>query len=152
MTLDWDGISPKCPSAIRCRWKLTSTSSACIRCTGSRHHRHDQRQRTPARMAHCARPDPDRIAARQALVMELVPRPLFRDKLLLQARLAARSRRKMVGRYAAKWLENNPATGSLRPWLLLLSALSIANIILFSLYLAGIAASWWLVTFYRMWL
>ncbi|MCO5193720.1 MAG: hypothetical protein M9930_10630 [Anaerolineae bacterium] len=148
MTLDWDGISAEMPIrdplpletdldlvGVHSLHRLLDTT---VTTSGS--------ERLRAWLT-APRPDPDRIAARQALVMELVPRPLFRDKLLLQARLAARSDEKWSADTLQKWLENNPATGSLRPWLLLLSALSIANIILFSLYLAGIAASWWLITF-----
>lgn len=148
MTLDWDGISAEMPitdpqpleidldlvgsHSLHRLLDTTVTISAGLRLRA---------------WLTAPRPDPDCIAARQALVKELSPRPLFRDKLILEARLTARSDDKWSADALQTWLASNPPTGNLRPWLILLSVLSAANIMLFALSLAGIAESWWLITF-----
>ncbi len=93
-------------------------------------------------------PDAARIRERQALVRELVPLAIFRDKLALSARLASQSLR---GRWQASrltgWLERDPegaaAVPALRSSLVLLASLAAVNIVLFIPNAAGAIPPVW---------
>lgn len=86
--------------------------------------------------------------ARQNVVAQLAQMPVFRDKLTLQAALAAAGTgEKWMGEQVLQWLEGQGNGRSLRSVLWLLSGLAVVNITLLLLYLAGLApplflASW----------
>lgn len=94
-----------------------------------------------------ATPDPQQITARQALVQELIPRTLLRDKLTLEARLSSRTADKWSATALRIWLDQQPADKSLRLSLIVLTLLAIANVTLFLLSAAGVVGSLWIVTF-----
>ncbi len=87
-------------------------------------------------------PQRDELVQRQAIVAELIPRPLFRDKLSLAGRLAGGS-----GRWDAdqlqNWLSAHPDQGSFRPWVLFLGGFAALNFALFILDLLDVAPPIW---------
>lgn len=88
-------------------------------------------------------PEREESLARQRIVRELVPRSLFRDRLLLRARLAAgASGRWEAGRLRA-WLDTHHGAAGLRGWLLLLSGLALVNALLLLLDVAGVLPPLW---------
>ncbi|HSJ57366.1 MAG TPA: hypothetical protein VLC95_09310, partial [Anaerolineae bacterium] len=93
-----------------------------------------------------AAPDPARTAARQAIVRELIPRSLFRNRLVLNATLAARGRRTWRAENLLDWVEQPKPDGALRRWLLLLAALAGVNALLLIGDLTGLLPPLWRVT------
>ncbi len=98
-------------------------------------------------------PDPQQIVARQRLVRELAPLSLFREKLMLNATLAAGTSKSWEANQLTRWLQGhapgtswNPRRG-LRRWLLLLGALAGLNAVLFAASGLGLLPPWWRVTF-----
>jgi len=92
-------------------------------------------------------PRPDRSRERQALVRELSPLSLFRDKLILRATMAGGDGKGWRQDELQRWLDESSFPSKLRPWLLLLGLLAAANILLFVLSLAGIAPPLWRFSF-----
>lgn len=92
-------------------------------------------------------PDLDTIRTRQALVRELTPLSLFRDKLTLQAMLAARSvAEQLEGKLLLHWLnQQNPAT-RLPALLAGATALSVLTLLLFALNLLGLLPQYWILS------
>jgi hypothetical protein len=90
-------------------------------------------------------PDVEEIRCRQALVCELVPRFLLRDRLALNAILAARGYRTWRAENLLAWLAEHPPEVTLRRWLGLLSALAAANGLLFLADRLGLLPPWWQV-------
>ncbi|MBK8985876.1 MAG: hypothetical protein IPM39_07300 [Chloroflexi bacterium] len=82
------------------------------------------------------------IAARQPLVAELAAMPRFRDRLSLAATQATADE-KWAGQPVLDWLANGRDTAALRPVLWLLAALSLVNITLLALNLAGVLPALW---------
>lgn len=93
-------------------------------------------------------PDITAIQRRQALVSELAHLPRFCDRLTLHARLAAPTLgRRWSSQHLLDWLQQQPTAHRLRPALLALIPLSLANIILYLLYQNGSLPPLWLATF-----
>ena len=92
-------------------------------------------------------PDLQVTIHRQQLVQELAPLSLFRDKLVLNGKAAAKSDGIWRPEELQTWLEQHTFPPSLRAWLLLLGALAALNITLFILFLADIAPPLWQITF-----
>ncbi|HEX2915882.1 MAG TPA: MutS family DNA mismatch repair protein [Chloroflexia bacterium] len=93
-------------------------------------------------------PDPDRLVIyrRQALVKELAPLTLFRNKLTLQAALAARDlNEQWEGKKLLSWLAKSEKPVSLRNDLLLLAGFTLLNLILFLLYLTHVLTALWVI-------
>jgi hypothetical protein len=91
-------------------------------------------------------PDPAEIERRQALVRELAPRFLLRDRLALNAILAARGYRTWRAEALLGWLAQHPPEATLRRWLLLLAALAGLNALLFIANRLGLLPPWWQAT------
>jgi len=87
------------------------------------------------------------ITRRQQLVQELIPRSLFRDRLILNATLASGTRRLFESHRLTAWLEQYRPAPSLRGWLLLFGGLAPVNVLLLALNLAGLANPAWNVWF-----
>ncbi|MFN2189779.1 MAG: MutS-related protein, partial [Candidatus Promineifilaceae bacterium] len=88
-------------------------------------------------------PDRGEVLSRQQLVRELVPRPLFRDKLALSGKMAAREDSRWHSDDLLTWLESDDRSSAIFPWLLLSAGLAAINIILFLLdILAGFPPIW----------
>ncbi|PSQ79805.1 MAG: hypothetical protein BRD46_05715, partial [Bacteroidetes bacterium QS_8_68_15] len=87
---------------------------------------------------------------RQAIVKELVPRALFRDRLALEGRRAAGSTtddpRRWSNRALRRWLQGDADPRPLLPWVLGLGALGAANVVLAALYFAGGVPPIWAAT------
>jgi hypothetical protein len=95
------------------------------------------------------KPDLAKILRRQKLVNELAPLPLFRDKLLLKSKLAAKDIGELLdGQRLLKWLELNAHSKSVWSVLLILWGLTIVNFGLLGLNLAEILPPFWLATFF----
>ncbi|MDM8528955.1 hypothetical protein QUF58_12210 [Anaerolineales bacterium HSG24] len=92
-------------------------------------------------------PNPDEITRRQALVQELTPRFLFRNRLLLSAVVAGHGRKMWGAQGLMAWLEQVVSLDSLRFWLQITSGMAVLNLILFSLDQLGILPFWWQITF-----
>lgn len=93
-------------------------------------------------------PDPARIRARQALVREMVPLALFRDKLTLNAMVSTTGRhRRWDGRRVLEWVKQHESPESLRMPLRWLTLLALVNAALFALTLVGILPPLWGFTF-----
>jgi len=97
-------------------------------------------------------PSPERACTlrRQALVKELTPRALFRDRLALEGRRAAGSTtddpRRWSDRALRRWLQGEADPRPLLPWVLGLGALGAANVVLAVLYFAGGIPPIWAAT------
>lgn len=93
-------------------------------------------------------PDLNTIHQRQAQLKQLIPLRMFRDKLTLNARLAAGRIRdsKWEGGFLLKWLNQQTAAPS-APFVLILALLSAANISLFWLSRAEGIGQFWIGTF-----
>jgi hypothetical protein len=107
-------------------------------------------------------PADETMAARQAMVRELVPQSLFRDRLWLFARLAARRSvlpwpgrseaeaslwEKWNGEELLNWLATHSSAASLRPWLWAAGVLVAVNLTLLGLDLAGLLPPIWQIGF-----
>lgn len=90
----------------------------------------------------------DQARQRQRLVQALVGNARFRDKLALYGALMADSVHAARWDDASlqRWLSRPAPTGSLKPWLLGLSALAATNIVLALLHLLGVLPAVWSVT------
>jgi hypothetical protein len=108
-------------------------------------------------------PDPEQTLQRQAVVRELVPRTLFRDKLILNATLAMGAKRTWQAGHLLRWLapqdsQNLQRRGPefvLLGWLALFTALAVVNAGLLAANLAGLLPAWWelsLVIYLGLWL
>lgn len=92
-------------------------------------------------------PDIDVIRARQNLVEEMSRLVGFRARLALNGALAsAGSNRKWSGERIVDWLSNRVQDPSLRLYLLLLVSMSLINIALFLLNVAGRLPPFWILT------
>jgi hypothetical protein len=95
-----------------------------------------------------AEPEPDwgEMVRRQALVRELAPRFLLRDRLALNAILAARGYRTWRAENLLSWLAEHPPEATLRRWLALFAGLAGVNGLLFAGNRLGMLPPWWQVT------
>ncbi len=99
-------------------------------------------------------PERAQVLRRQALVRELAPLHLFRDKLALNATVAARARRTWRADQLAEWLERPSDPTLLQRWLLVFSGLVLLNLGLLAANLAGLIPPLWqfsLVVYLGLW-
>lgn len=94
-------------------------------------------------------PDLSTLCQRQALVAELRPRSLFRDKLIMYATATGGSRKLWDGQRLLNWLtpEKRVAPAQIRRWLAITGGLAALNFVLFGLNMAGILPPFWQGTF-----
>jgi hypothetical protein len=92
-------------------------------------------------------PDPEEIKRRQHLVRELVPLSLFREKLTLNATVAAGTQKTWEASQLVAWLERHVPGQSLRAWLLLTSVFAAVNASLFVANRLGLTPPVWRITF-----
>ena len=85
------------------------------------------------------------IEARQALVRELAPRRLFRERLGIEARRAAQAEGPWDERPLLRWLQKHPPR-PLGRVVLGLAMLAPLNVVLLALYAAGGLPAYWLLT------
>ncbi|MCB0064765.1 MAG: hypothetical protein KDE19_21725 [Caldilineaceae bacterium] len=100
-------------------------------------------------------PTIETIQTRQALVCELIPRSLFRDRMTLQG-LRLSSEDASNGSTPAQagwqpdrllaWLSHHPTTVNLRPWVWVSAALAVINWLLFGADQLGWLAPYWRIT------
>jgi hypothetical protein len=94
-------------------------------------------------------PDPQLIGKRQALVQELIPLFLFRDKLLLYSAMTSKdSNEKWDGKKLLDWLQQHPVTPSLRSTLIVLVFLAVANIAILILTNLAILPKFWRISYF----
>ncbi len=95
-------------------------------------------------------PPIDTILTRQALVQELIARPLLRDRLTLQGlRLRGDSADNQAAWQPDKllaWLEHHPQSVNLRPWVWGLAGLALVNWLLLGADLLGWLGPLWRIT------
>ncbi len=95
-------------------------------------------------------PPIDTILARQALVQELIARPLLRDRLTLQGlRLRGDSADNQAAWQPDKlltWLQHHPHGPNLRPWVWGLAGLALVNWLLLGADLLGWLGPLWRIT------
>ncbi len=93
-------------------------------------------------------PDMQAIRERQALVQELTPLALFRDKLLMKSILASRNvAEQWEGKKLLGWLgQQQVSSQSLRSLLLIASALSGLTILLFVLNFFALIPQFWVIS------
>jgi len=88
------------------------------------------------------------VRERQALVQELIPRSLFRDKLTLNGvRVADEMDDRWDGTTVCRWLDRHHPAVSLSPYLITLSLLSLTNLTLYLLYALLSIPGWWPISF-----
>ena len=93
-------------------------------------------------------PDPAHIRIRQALVRELLPLSVFRDRLTLNGALVSEEvDARWDGEAIRRWLEGNTSKTSLRPYVALLGILAAANILLAVLHALSMTPALWMVSF-----
>lgn len=95
-------------------------------------------------------PDLEAAVQRQSLVKELLPLALFREKLWVEATLAApdlQGEKQWEGQRLLDWLRRRTKKVNLTPTLLILAALAVLNIALFALTWFGFLPPLWLGTF-----
>jgi hypothetical protein len=91
---------------------------------------------------------PEQVRARQALVRELMPRVMFRDRLTLHGALVAQDPyARWDGEVLRHWLETPALQTAFMPWLLVLGGLAAANIILGVLYALSLLPAFWISSF-----
>ena len=91
-------------------------------------------------------PDLATIAGRQALVRELAPLTIFRDKLLMKSMLAAHHQgSQLEGKRLLLWLDDHRSTPRLLPLLLLSLAFSLTTLVLFVLNLTVPIPQYWII-------
>ena len=91
-------------------------------------------------------PGLDIIQKRQALVRELAPLAIFRDKLLMKSILAAHNQEQQwEGKKLLNWLDERRASPSLLPLMLLSLALSTGTLILLALNLFTAFPQYWIL-------
>jgi hypothetical protein len=94
------------------------------------------------------KPNPEISLQRQALVRELAPLVLYRDKLTLTAMQASQnSRAHWESETLIAWLEKSKLPKIVFPILVLLSLLAGVNILLFTLHQVGLLPNVWLYSF-----
>jgi hypothetical protein len=91
-------------------------------------------------------PDLQQATRRQETVRELAPRYLFRDRLTLNAALAAGTQRTWKANQLVAWLDRGEPEVSLRRWLILFGALACLNALLFVANQLGLLPAWWQIT------
>ena len=92
--------------------------------------------------------EPVQVQERQALVQELIPRSLFRDKLELNGVCVADEMDdRWDGTTVCRWLDRHQPTISLKPYLITLSLLSLTNLTLYLLYALSFIPGWWPISF-----
>jgi hypothetical protein len=95
-------------------------------------------------------PADDLILARQALVQELLPRPLLRDRLTLQGLLlrgdSADGRAVWQPDKLLAWLQHHPVSTNLRPWVWALALLALINWLLFGAEQLGLLGPLWRIS------
>ena len=92
-------------------------------------------------------PDAQVIQKRQALIAEMAPLVLFRDRVSLKSAVAARGQgQQWEGKRLLNWLNQHGSTPSLLPLLLLSLVLSISTITLFILNLFALVPQYWVIT------
>ncbi len=93
-------------------------------------------------------PDLPTIEKRQILLRELMPLTTFRDKLILNGRMAAGSReQRLDGNKLLTWFEYNEATGPQRSDVLIAAGLAALNIALMILSSLSIIPPIWPISF-----
>ena len=91
-------------------------------------------------------PDAQVIRQRQALIGEMAPLVLFRDRVSMKSVVAARNKgQQWEGKRLLNWLNQRRSTPSLLPLLLLSLALSISTITLFVLNLLALVPQYWVM-------
>jgi ABC-type multidrug transport system fused ATPase/permease subunit len=91
-------------------------------------------------------PDLEVLTRRQALVQELVPRTIFRDRLLLKSILSSHNvAEQWEGKKLLNWLDEHTSTPSLLPLLFISLGLSVLTIVLFLLTLSIQIPNYWLL-------
>jgi hypothetical protein len=89
-------------------------------------------------------PDAQKISARHALVDELLARPAFRARLLLDGAVIRKTLdERWDGEGILRWLDERPSTASLLPFLIAAGVLAGANLVLFGLSAAGLLPPLW---------
>jgi hypothetical protein len=91
-------------------------------------------------------PDWEQALSRQRLVRELAPLHLFRDKLAVNAALAAGANKTWKANELVAWLERREPETLLRRWLFLFAALVVVNLALFVANRLGFLQAWWQLT------
>jgi hypothetical protein len=92
-------------------------------------------------------PEPREITRRQELVRELAPRCRFRDRLTLNATVAAGGHRAWRAEHLLDWLARHPPQEALRRWLYLFAGLAALNASLVIANRLGRIPPWWQITF-----
>ncbi len=88
--------------------------------------------------------DPDHVHKRQAMVREIVPLSMFRDRLTLhEARAAQQPETRWEGEQVLAWLERDTGAERLLPWVLVLGGLALANGTLYVLARAELMPRLW---------
>jgi MutS domain V len=91
-------------------------------------------------------PDLQTIQKRQALVQELAPLVVFRDRVSMKSMLTARNQgQQWEGNGLLNWLDERRSTPSLLPLLFLSLALSISTVTLFVLNLFALIPQYWII-------
>ena len=91
-------------------------------------------------------PDAQVIQKRQALIAEIAPLLIFRDKVSIKSLVAARNQgQQWEGKRLLNWLNQRHSTPALLPLLLLSLALSISTITLFVLNLFALVPQYWVI-------
>ena len=91
-------------------------------------------------------PDLQVIQKRQALVQELAPLVVFRDRVSMKSMLATRNQgQQWEGKRLLNWLDERRPTPSLLPLLFLSLALSISTVTLFVLNLFALIPQYWII-------
>ncbi len=93
-------------------------------------------------------PEIETILKRQAIIKELVPLTLFRDKLLLNTYLVTHNPfQKWQGKRILKWMENDNTFDELKKVLKISSILLISSYLLYIISLMGINTWLWKITY-----
>src|SRR6266487_644467 len=91
-------------------------------------------------------PDVQVIRQRQALIQELTPLTIFRDKLLMKSLLSSKNiSRTWEQKNLLNWLNEQPATKSLLPLLFVSLTLSVLTITLFILNILQLIPQYWVM-------
>jgi MutS domain V len=91
-------------------------------------------------------PDLQVIRQRQALIRELTPLTIFRDKLLMKSLLSSKSMsRTWEQKNVLNWLNEQPSTRSLLPLLFVSLTLSVLTITLFILNIVQLIPQYWVM-------
>jgi hypothetical protein len=91
-------------------------------------------------------PDIEVIRQRQALIQELTPLTIFRDKLLMKSLLSSKNMsRTWEQKNVLNWLNEQPATRSLLPLLFVSLTLSVLTITLFILNMFQLIPQYWII-------